>query len=251
MTTEQDTATAPPVTAPAPPRHPLDRINLLDPRVQLTLAIAIGVVPPLSIALGSWTSEGLSFGSIEDGISLTGNSLGIVAAMLLLIAASGSPPEEFGIVRCRPGRDLLVGLLWTAPQLWVPGVILGAVAALPGVSQLDAAISPRPIDASVRGGVAVWGVYTLGLVCNSFAEELVIRAVIFTRIRLLTGSVVKAAIWSSALFASYHVYQGVLAAAHVFVCGLLFALAFAIHRSVWVVIVTHTAVNIAIAVFSS
>lgn len=222
-------------------------INVRSHRVQLALAIAIFVLPSLLHAIGSWTTEEIEPSLMWSGISLIGTSLGAIAAMLLLIAASGSSPSEFGINRDHPVQDLFTGLVWTIGQFWLPGLLIGTIAAIPGLQEMDRALSPEsPV---YTGSVPAWSVYVLGIICNSFAEELAIRGVIFTRIRLMSGSAVQATIWSSALFASYHVYQGPLATAQVFVSGVLFCLAFIVHRSVWVGVVTHTALNILLHVW--
>lgn len=234
---------------PSPPQADLSAsekslpfMNLRSYRVQLTLAIVIFVFPSLMTAIGSWTTEQSQPSLMWWGVSMIGTSLATVAAMLLLIAASGSSPAEFGIIRDHPVQDVFTGMIWTLGQFWLPGLLVGTIAVIPGLQELDAAVSPeRPV---YKGSIAAWSVYVLGIVCNSFAEELAMRGVIFTRIRLISGSAVHATIWSSALFASYHIYQGVFATAQVFVSGVLFCLAFIVHRSVWVGIIAHTAVNI-------
>lgn len=247
MTTAENNVPPLPEASPSEAVKVKPFVNVRSYRVQLALAIAIFVFPSVLHAIGSWTTELNEPSLLWSGISVIGTSLSAVAAMLLLIAASGTSAAEFGINRDHPVQDVFTGLVWTIGQFWLPGLLIGTIAAIPGLQEMDTALSPeRPVYA---GSVPAWSVYVLGIICNSFAEELAIRGVIFTRIRLMSGSAVHATIWSSALFASYHIYQGPLATAQVFVSGVLFCLAFIVHKSIWVGIVTHTALNILLHVW--
>lgn len=247
MTTEDENAQISAEAGLAVPERVLTFINVRNPRTQLILAIVIFVLPAVVAAIGMLISPQAQPSLMWTGVSMIGTNLGAIAAMLLLIAATGSSLSEFGINRDHPFQDIVTGLVWTVPQFWLPGAIIGTIAAIPALQQFDAAVSP-PTPAEYKGNTLAWSVYILGLVSNSCAEELAIRGVIFTRIRLISGSVAQAVIWSSLLFASYHIYQGPLAAMHVFISGILFCLAFIIHRSIWVGIITHTAVNVLIHV---
>ena len=61
---------------------------------------------------------------------------------------------------------------------------------------------------------------------NGFAEELVIRGYLLTRLECLLRSTGWAILVTTALFASYHVYQGAIGVVGAAAMGLVYAIAF-------------------------
>jgi hypothetical protein len=86
-------------------------------------------------------------------------------------------------------------------------------------------------------------IFALAIVANSFAEELICRAYLITRLEQLTGSNVFALVTSSLLFASYHIYQGPIGIQCAFATGLVFGMVFLRSRRIWIPILAHTILN--------
>jgi membrane protease YdiL (CAAX protease family) len=78
----------------------------------------------------------------------------------------------------------------------------------------------------------------------AYAEELVTRAYLITRLTGLLGSPTKAVVLAAATFASYHVYQGVGGLVDLFVFGLAFGVAYLLFGRVWPLVVGHALANV-------
>ena len=70
------------------------------------------------------------------------------------------------------------------------------------------------------------------------------RAYLVPRLRELGLSWVSALLISSALFASYHLYQGAASTAHVFLNGLVLGGVFLLAPRVWPLTLAHTLRNV-------
>jgi membrane protease YdiL (CAAX protease family) len=84
----------------------------------------------------------------------------------------------------------------------------------------------------------------VALLLNSVMEELVWRGYVLQRLIRLGTSKTLAIVVSSALFASYHLYQGPNAVGEVFIWGMIYALAFRVIKSIWPLVIAHTAHNV-------
>ncbi len=79
-----------------------------------------------------------------------------------------------------------------------------------------------------------------------FLEEFVMRGFLMSRFTQLNWRPWTSILVSSALFASYHIYQGPVSVSVIFVDGIVFALAFRITKSVWPVFVAHWLIDMII-----
>jgi membrane protease YdiL (CAAX protease family) len=79
---------------------------------------------------------------------------------------------------------------------------------------------------------------------NGFAEELVMRGYLIVRLQRLFGSLTRAVILTSILFAAYHIYQGPRATVDVMLDGLIYGVAFCFLRRVWPVALAHALTNV-------
>lgn len=82
------------------------------------------------------------------------------------------------------------------------------------------------------------------LIANSFAEEFAIRGLILPVLWRRFGSAFWAIVVSSALFASYHIYQGYLNMLATFVLGIVYASYFVKFGRLWPLVVAHTITNL-------
>jgi membrane protease YdiL (CAAX protease family) len=206
------------------------------------LVLLVGVVADLANAVSSWFQPA-EFGGLasfwDDFFWLAQRSLVVTAVVLYVIVSSRERRSAFGIVRFRWRRDLS----------WAVAALLGALAT-------DALVA----YVFGLGGIFFgWGELAFGLdtasgwmlvplalvyVANSVAEEITVRSFLQTRLLQLFASPLWAILASAALFASYHAYQGGLGLATAFTTGIVFGAVFHRTRTVWPVILAHTALNI-------
>ncbi len=167
-------------------------------------------------------------------LGLAVRAVGYSALGLFLIFRSGEPPAAFGLTRPRVS-DLFFGLLlWLGlfVLLMVGGAILPSEPfGLPARPAEQFFLPPRtPLD------------YTLVAVAaclNGFGEEVVMRAVLQTRLERLMRSAPSAIMLTSVLFALYHAYYGVTGAVLCWVVGLGLGVAFRLGKRLWPVAVAH------------
>jgi len=79
---------------------------------------------------------------------------------------------------------------------------------------------------------------------NGFAEELVLRGYLLTRLERLLGSTWAAVLITSLLFACYHLYQGLGPTIGVAAVGLMYGGAFCRVRRLWPLVLAHAATDI-------
>jgi len=268
MSLEPDTrseagATRPPTAADAAPigqpsvqpgRAPADAIAPVQGTpngqrelwLEVALVLAVAVVPPLLNALvtflepeptstGSW-----HHGSPSDSVFLIGSSLPPIALILWLARREPEPETAFGLRQ--PSR--LADLLW-APVLAVLGMAITAMVVLVvGLSTTESGRLARGVAQSAETTPLSLLLSVAGLATSGFAEELAIRGYLLTRLEQLTASTRRAVVWSSACFASYHVYQGIAGLVGAFGFGVVFGLAFVKMRRVWPLALAHWLYNL-------
>ena len=84
-----------------------------------------------------------------------------------------------------------------------------------------------------------WLLLVAASIANGFAEELVIRTYLLSRLEALLKSTTLAVLITTAMFASYHIYQGMESAIGIFFLGLVYAIAFVRLRSLWPLAIAH------------
>lgn len=105
-----------------------------------------------------------------------------------------------------------------------------------------AVLFQQPESGRLTAPVGVAGMVLLVLMsaCNGFAEEIVMRGFLIPQFRTLFGGNALAAVTlSAALFAAYHVYQGVYGLAGAFAGGMIFGLVFVKTRRLWPLVIAH------------
>jgi uncharacterized protein len=129
------------------------------------------------------------------------------------------------------GLGIVIGILWLAVSL---GVLLLAGWALPQ--------HPTLISLSVLT------LASIGLLINVVTQEILVRSYIFQTIQIQFG-VTAAIILSALLFVALHagaIKDSWLAALNVFGAGLLFGVAYAVSKNLWLPIAIHFAWNCAL-----
>lgn len=217
-----------------PGSDPSARSRLL---VEIGVVLCLTVVPNLAYALLG-ASGNISFA--KHNLALTIAAIQIVVPLLYIIHRSGEPWSKFGLPVPAP-RDLLAGAVLFGFLYVLQPVLVMFVSAFetgPGDPALD---FPRP------SGAADYLILVPALLVCAFWEELALRGYLIPRLRDVGIGNVGALLISSALFASYHIYQGASATAYIFLWGMLLGVAFLNLPRVWPLTLAHALTNFSIA----
>lgn len=88
--------------------------------------------------------------------------------------------------------------------------------------------------------------FLFAILLNSISEEIIARGFLVTKLLQLHDSAPKAVIYSSLLFASYHIYQGLISCVSIFVFGCIYGSFFIKNRKLFPLIVAHTLQNLVV-----
>jgi membrane protease YdiL (CAAX protease family) len=244
-TTEPSLASLPTAAPPAarrPLRVPRSRRELwLETAVVLTLAVAFDLLN--ACALLVWPAETpLAFA--QEHVLLLARSLQIGVPVLYLMYRSGEPWRRFGLRRPRwivvplGGAATWVAaftgwmLFWPVTSVLVPVGVYNWLGT--AVESAFARPQTTPEDALL----------VVSSCANGFAEELVVRGYLIPRFERLLRSTWKSWLLSTALFASYHLYQGPAGVVHAVIVGLCFGGMFCLTRRLWMVVFAHALADI-------
>ncbi len=194
--------------------------------------LAVGVIPYLSNVLPYEYFRESSPPFWIEFVSLLAYSACAMYITLYLVFRSGESWERFGITRLRASDLFLCFVLFLVARIvhvvwWelTGGMETFGVCSFPS-SRLDYALL-----------IVTYGVAGL-------SEEIITRAYLITRLERLLRSRFLAVLTSAALFASYHLYQGVGGAFYALLFGLAYGGAFLLLRSVWPLAMGHALYNI-------
>jgi membrane protease YdiL (CAAX protease family) len=203
--------------------------------LEVAAVLAVGVVPHLLLALTGFAKLGTSIPYWVDTIELTGISSCIAFVTLYLIFRSGEPWGRFGLA-APAGQDISLGLalLGVAAGTWMCCVCFNVRSGFTA--------GPFPLPGGPHDCVMMVIKYT----ANSFAEELVTRAYLITRLEVLVRSRGLAVVLAAVAFASYHVYNGALGLGNAFAFGLAYGTAYLAIRRIWPLVIGHTLFNISV-----
>jgi membrane protease YdiL (CAAX protease family) len=183
----------------------------------------------IAIATG-WHSVDCPF--VYDSVGRIIESFQVIAPLLVILALSKDRWATFGIVRFGWLADVGGGLV-----LWSLAL---------AIYYLVVAILPRWTDhASERHsqGIAEGCLTLVVCVVAASMEELVMRGYLIARLERLLDSTWQAVAISTAIFASYHIYQGSGGVIGAAVLGLVYAVWFCLFRRLWPMCLAHAASN--------
>jgi len=201
--------------------------------LEVAAVLAVGVIPNVVAAVTALSQPAQPLPPYWlDSFSLTVLSGCTIFVTLYLIGRSGEPWARFGVTR--PSVvDAVVGvfLLMLAELIW---------RATPDLSSgVTPAFGPFPLP---RTGLDV-GLMAIKYGASAFAEELVTRAYLITRLSALLRSRGEAVLVAAVLFASYHAYQGINGATYCLAFGVLYGVAFLALGRVWPLAFGHALFN--------
>jgi Putative prokaryotic signal transducing protein/Type II CAAX prenyl endopeptidase Rce1-like len=198
--------------------------------LEVGVVLAVGVVPHLVSSAAILATPVGPLPYWLDTLQLVVLSACTAYVVLYLISRSGEPWDSFGLAR---------PLWWDVPM----GLVLVFLAAV--VARLAWDLTPDLGGGVARGyfprarGAGEYAMMAAKYAANGFAEELVTRAYLITRLRVLLRSPAEAVVAAAVLFASYHVYQGAAGAIHALLFGLAYGGVFLLIRRVWPLALGH------------
>jgi membrane protease YdiL (CAAX protease family) len=139
--------------------------------------------------------------------------------------------------------DIISGFtIWIAANL-ITNLVYGMGAMASVATETESAIEPSYGFSLPQSGIDYLMMIVLSL-CIGFSEELAMRGYLIPRFEKLLGSTTRSLFASTALFASYHLYQGFEGVVLVFFTGLVFGIAFCWSRRLWPVVIAHACADI-------
>ncbi len=202
--------------------------------------ICFAVLPDFYNAISVWFQPGEPTLDASGDVTLwlIIRSIQVSAPTLLIVYLTDQDWESVGL---KPFR-------WQWDPMWALGIwALSTYICL-------VIVSPMPESWFVQTAVPEEGetsaTWLSLLVCivaagsNGFAEEFVMRGYILSKLEKVLQSTWQAVLISTALFASYHVYQGIGGTVDIGVYGLLLAIAFCTLRRLWPIALAHAFPNL-------
>jgi membrane protease YdiL (CAAX protease family) len=205
--------------------------------IETAVVILVGVLPPLASALSFlyWPSPSEWPPFNYDSTFLIVNGVSISAVLLYFIWRSGEGFPAFGLVKPR-WMDLPLGVavLWVERFLWVTLWPL----LMPWIGRQPQELVERP------EGAIGHSLLLLSLATAAFGEELLLRGYLLFRLKYLLRSAAKGLLLTTFLFASYHVYRGLIGLVSAAIAGLVFGVAFLRFKRLWPVVFAHALGNV-------
>ena len=201
---------------------------------EVAAVMAVGVVPNLLNAVVSFIRP--SVFPVEhwvDSLELSVMSGCTIFVTLYLIHRSGEPFSRFGITRPHVS-DLFFGALF----LMAGQILWMFVSDLFSGLRIIEYYFQRPV------GAVDHVMMVLKFSISAFAEELVTRTYLITRLETLLRSRTKAVLLAAVVFSSYHLYQGVLGVIDTFLFGVMYGAAYLALRRIWPLVLGHMLYNV-------
>jgi uncharacterized protein len=222
-----------PGRTPVPPPPSSPRMLRRELGLVLLLAFAPSVLGLLFLALGPE-------GTAEVEAELAPSVIGIVIQLFLswspvlvigyLLARNREGWPGIGLTRLRPGDIGMGAILWVASYVVV--LVLAWLFQYFGQREVD--FLPEDLPLWFRAVQAVLLAVTAGV-----TEEIVVRGYAQTRLEQLRASTAVILLVPTALWAVFHVYQGLGVALTIFGLGLMYAWYFQRTRRLWPLILAH------------
>jgi membrane protease YdiL (CAAX protease family) len=171
-------------------------------------------------------------------LTLTTQSVCTAFIVLYLLHCSGEKWERFGLVRPRLSDFLLLApaLLLMDWMVWeLRWMLIPRLDSLPASTWLP---KPRyPAD---------YAMMVVKHAANAFAEELVTRAYLITRLEGLLKSPAAAVLLAAVAFASYHAYQKMDGLLEILLVGVTWGMVYLAVRRLWPFVFAHALFNVLI-----
>jgi len=177
---------------------------------------------------------------VYQNLSLIIRSLQASMPLLAILALTKDRWSQFGIVRPKWIVDAILTCV-----VWFSSLIAWqfTMSLLPS-AMLERLVSLQLVRRAAPEGTAEYLLLLIACIANGFAEELVMRGYLITRLERLLGSTSAAVLVSTVLFASYHFYQGLASVIGIAAIGLVYAISFCLFRRLWPLCLAHAIADI-------
>jgi membrane protease YdiL (CAAX protease family) len=225
-----------------PSGGPADRSEMW---LEVGVVLSVAWLPYFVLSLLSWLTptSATDWPYAVDTLWSIASTIPSNVVVLYLIYRSSSPWHEFGIKQPRLFFDFGAGVIF-----WMLAVSVGAFVYSLFVISIGGDDIQNFFDTTYEFAAPIYGVdYTLHVlfaVNIGFTEELAMRGYLIPRLEKLLVSTTLSIGISSALFASYHLYQGVGPMLQIFVIGLVFGITFVLTRRLWPVVIAHAIMDV-------
>ena len=201
---------------------------------EVSAILCLAFVPDLFYAL-TFIWHPVSVSSSYRELCLIVRAFQVSVPLLVILLLAKEPWSQFGIVRPKWITDAFLGC-----AIWLGG----NVAYYFLVSLLPPTLWERSESWQLahRGrpeGIFAILLFLVASIASSFAEELVMRAYLITRLQRLLRSTWVSVVVTTALFASYHCYQGVVGVVGAAAIGLIYGMSFCLFRRLWPLCLAH------------
>jgi membrane protease YdiL (CAAX protease family) len=201
--------------------------------VEIGVVLLVCVVPFLFTSLADLylidRRSRVSF--LYHALSSLVRSAGSIGLVLYIIWRSGEPIERFGLRRFRFFPDVFGGIcIWGVGWLSYRLLWFALPHMIGGAAYTYLLRHRYTLGYLLPSGALECALLAIVCLANGFAEELVMRAYLIPRFEELLGSTGLALLYSTALFAGYHTYQGTLGFINVAVLGFIQGASFCLLR---------------------
>lgn len=206
--------------------------------IEVSAILFLAFIPDLFHAL-AFVLHPASVSFPYRGLSLIVRAFQVSTPLLVILALTKEPWSQFGIVRPKWITDAFLGCaIWLGGNLayyFIMSLLPPTLWERSASWQIAHRVRPEGITAVL--------LFLVASVANSFAEELVMRGYLIGRLQRLLRSNWLAVVVTTALFAAYHCYQGVVGVIGAAVLGLVYGMSFCLFRRLWPLWVAHTLAN--------
>jgi membrane protease YdiL (CAAX protease family) len=201
---------------------------------EVLAVLAVGVLPQLASAMAYVVHPTPPMPFWSDAIHLIAISACTIVATLFIMKQGGMAPNRVGL--SWPRLDDLA----LAPILLIAAVISWRFTTALPLPPAD----PEKHFFTPPVGVFEWLFAVVKYLVAAYAEELVTRVYLISRLRELLGSRFQAVAIAAVCFASYHAYQGPLGFVNSLFIGLTFGIWYCAHRRIWPLVLGHAGTNL-------
>jgi membrane protease YdiL (CAAX protease family) len=221
---------------------PAERFEL---RLEVAVALCVVWAPYfLSSVIGYvWPTVSVEWPFIAESLWQIAGFVPGVAVILYLIHRGNTAWQVHGFRRPRVVFDIAAGFMTWMVSLLVVGIVQRFCTIAAGAERWSSE-PPSNYGFAVPSTTADYLMLVVLSIAIGFSEELAMRSYLVPRFERLFGSTAMSVFVSSALFASYHLYQGLESAFSILFIGLVYGIAFCLTRRIWPVAMAHAMTDI-------
>ncbi len=204
--------------------------------IEVIAVLCLAYVPYMVFAVyGLYEPWSTTLSFVGNMLNEIVSSLQVMIPLLVIIWLSNDQWSMFGIVRPKWLIDVAIGGL-----VFICGMMAYLIAYYSFTpSILESSGSVYSATAPIPKGIFAHLLCLVFCVLSGFAQELVMRGYLLARLERLLRSTTAAVLVTTALFASYHIYQGIPAVVACAALGFVYAVSFCMTRRIWPLCLAH------------